>query len=48
MTPRSKAWRSRYDPKHYAPRATVELFASGTELQQRADELRNQSKRVAS
>jgi len=32
--------------KHYAPRAQVELFASGTQLQQRADELRAQSKRV--
>jgi L-threonylcarbamoyladenylate synthase len=32
--------------KHYAPRATVELFDSGKELQTRADQLRHEGKRV--
>ena len=32
--------------KHYAPRATVELFETAKQLQARADELRGQGKRV--
>jgi L-threonylcarbamoyladenylate synthase len=32
--------------KHYAPRATVELFETSTQLHTRADELRDQGKRV--